>query len=73
MGAEIINAGTLTLTGGSITEATLNGGTNGIRIADDDHTLGPDTVTVSGSTITATAAGANEAAIRVDGPPSEWF
>jgi Pertactin len=51
----------------NITDSTLNGGTNGIRIADDDHTLGPDTVTVSGSTITATAAGANEAAIRVDG------
>jgi outer membrane autotransporter protein len=51
----------------NITDSTLTGGANGIRIADDVHDLGPNTLTVSGSTITATAAGAGEAAFRVDG------
>ncbi len=51
----------------NITNSTLNGGTNGIRISDDDHTLGPDIVAVSNSTVNATAALENQAAIRVDG------
>jgi outer membrane autotransporter protein len=60
--AQVVDASVM-----NITNSTLNGGTNGIRISDDDHTLGPDTVTVSNSHINAVAAGANEAAIRVDG------
>jgi len=51
----------------NITNSTLTGGTNGIRISDDVHDLGPSTLIVSSSTITATAAGAGEAAFRVDG------
>ena len=51
----------------NITHSELTGGTNGIRISDDDHTLGPDTLTVSGSTLTNQAGNSGEAAIRVDG------
>jgi outer membrane autotransporter protein len=51
----------------NITDSKLTGGANGIRITDDVHNLGPNTLTVSRSTITATAAGAGEAAFRVDG------
>jgi hypothetical protein len=51
----------------NITDSKLTGGANGIRITDDVHDLGPNTLTVSRSTITATAAGAGEAAFRVDG------
>lgn len=51
----------------NITDSTLTGGTNGIRISDDDHTLGPDTVTVSGSTVINQAGNNGEATIRVEG------
>jgi hypothetical protein len=51
----------------NITDSELTGGTNGIRISDDDHTLGPDTLIVSGSTLTNQAGNNGEAAIRVDG------
>jgi hypothetical protein len=51
----------------NITDSKLTGGANGIRISDDEHDLGPSTLTISRSTITATAAGAGEAAFRVDG------
>jgi Pertactin len=59
---QVADAGIMNITGSNLT-----GGTNGIRISDDVHDLGPSTLTVSGSTITATAVGAGEAAFRVDG------
>jgi len=55
----------------TITDSELTGGTNGIRISDDDHTVGPDTLTVSGSTLTNQAGNSGEAAIRVDGAETD--
>jgi hypothetical protein len=61
--AQVVNGSTL-----NVTDSTLNGGTNGIRITDNDHTnFGPDNVTVTNSHVNAVAAGVNEAAFRVDG------
>jgi hypothetical protein len=66
--AQAANAGQVADAGiTNITGSNSTGGTNGIRISDDVHDLGPSTLTVSGSTITATAAGTGEAAFRVDG------
>jgi autotransporter family porin len=59
---QVVNHSVMNITG-----STLTGGTNGIRISDEVHDLDPDTLTVSGSTITATAAGTGQAAIRVEG------
>jgi outer membrane autotransporter protein len=62
-GGQVADQSVMNITNNS----KLTGGANGIRISDDVHDLGPNTLTVSGSTITATAAGAGEAAFRVDG------
>jgi outer membrane autotransporter protein len=62
-GGQVADQSVMNITNNS----KLTGGANGIRVTDDEHDLGPSTLNVSGSTITATAAGAGEAAFRVDG------
>ena len=60
----LVDAGSVLNVAGS----TISGGVSGIAIIDDDHTLGPDTVTLTNhSTLTNLAGGNGEAAFKVVG------
>jgi Pertactin len=61
--AALVDSGSIL----KIVGSTISGDVNGILIADENHTLGRDTVTLTNSKLTNLAGGNGEAAFRVMG------